>query len=148
VPYTDAWNVLFKIVNLHLIANSPIVNKGAKLWCLAVPNIVQNSLVNSLFIFVNCLLHAKYFSFTGVYGANTYSVRRLLEDFNVVLPIDDCKGGLLLIRFLVMNSFIGLIIIILLVCFSPTLVILEVMGGEGYRELIESLIDLYVMKSV
>jgi len=47
-----------------------------------------------------------------------------------------------------MNSLIGLTIIILLICLSPVLVILGVMGGEGYRELIENLIELYVMKSV
>jgi len=58
------------------------------------------------------------------------------------------KVGLLLIRFLVMNSLIGLIIIILLVCLSLVLFILGVMGGEGYRDLIESLIELYVMKNV
>jgi len=47
-----------------------------------------------------------------------------------------------------MNFLIGLIIIILLVWLSLVLVILGVMGGEDYRELIESLTELYVMKSV
>jgi len=102
------------------------------------------------------------FSFIGFYGANTYLVRRILwrdlsfftrlwcilGDFNVVLLADDCKGVLLLIRFLVMNSLIGLIIIILLVCLSLVLVIFGVMGGKGHRELIESWIGLYVMNSV
>jgi len=39
VPYTDAFEVLFKYVNMHLVATSPIVNKSAKLWCLSVPNL-------------------------------------------------------------------------------------------------------------
>jgi len=52
-------------------------------------------------------LFNKCFSFAGVYVANTYSIRRhlwrdlssftdpwfILDDFNVVLSIDECKGG-------------------------------------------------------
>jgi len=95
-------------------------------------------------LFVTCLLHDKYFSF-AVYGANTYSVRRFLwrdlssfigpwsivGDFNVVLSADDCKGGQgwLLTRFLVMNSLIGLIVMIFLVCLLLDLIILGVMEG-------------------
>jgi len=45
MSYTDAFDVLFKYVNMHLVVTSPIVNKGA-LWCLSVPNLVQNFLVN------------------------------------------------------------------------------------------------------
>jgi len=78
MSYIDALHVLFKFVNLHLVATSLIVNKATKLWFLLVPNLVQNFLVNDQFIFVNCLLYDKCFSFAGVYGANTYSVRRLL----------------------------------------------------------------------
>ena len=44
--YIDAFDVLFKFVNMHLVVTSPIVNKVAKLWCLSVPNLVQNFLVN------------------------------------------------------------------------------------------------------
>ena len=44
--YTDVFDVLFKYVNMHLVAMSLIVNKTAKLWCLSVPNLVQNFLVN------------------------------------------------------------------------------------------------------
>ena len=47
MPYNDALDILFKIVNLHLVANSPIINKATKLWCLAFLNLAQNSLVNS-----------------------------------------------------------------------------------------------------
>jgi len=47
-----------------------------------------------------------------------------------------------------MNSLIRLIIMILVVCFSLVLIILDVMEEEGQRELIESWIGLYVMKSV
>ena len=99
-------DVLFKTVNLHLVVNSSIVNKVAKLWYLAVLNLVKNSAINSQFISVNFLLHDKCFIFVRVYGANTYSVRRLfwrdlsyftcpwciLRDFNIVLSIVDCKG--------------------------------------------------------
>jgi len=46
MSYTDAFNVLFKSVNMHLVATSSIVNKDAKLWCLSVLNLVQNFLVN------------------------------------------------------------------------------------------------------
>ena len=46
IQYTNAFNVLFKYVNMHLVAMSLIVNKTAKLWCLSVPNLVQNFLVN------------------------------------------------------------------------------------------------------
>jgi len=103
--YSDAFNVLFKYVNMHLVATSPIVNKIDKLWCLSVPNIVTNFLVNDQFNFVTCLLHIKCFSFAGVYGANTYLVRWfswrdlssftrlccIMGDFNVVLSADDYK---------------------------------------------------------
>ena len=106
MSYIDAFNVLFKSVNMHLVT-SPIANKVVKLWCLSVPNLVQNFLVNDLFIYVTCLLHDKCFSYAGVYGANTYLVRRflwrdlsffkrpwcILGDFNGVLSGDDCKGG-------------------------------------------------------
>jgi len=77
------------------------------------------------------------------YGANTYSVRRLLwilasslalgafwEISMLFFRLMIAKVGLLLIRFLVMNYLIGLIIIILLVCLSLVLVILRVMGGK------------------
>jgi len=37
MSYTDSFNILFKFVNMHLVATSPIVNKTAKLWCLLVP---------------------------------------------------------------------------------------------------------------
>jgi len=75
MSYIDALDVLFKSVNMHLVATFPIVDKAAKPWCLSVPNLVQNFLVNAQFIFVTCLLHDKCFSFAGVYGANTYLVR-------------------------------------------------------------------------
>jgi len=144
--YTDALDVLFKSINMSLVDTSRFVNKAAKLLCLSVPNIVQNFLVNDQFISIIFLLHDKCLNFAGVYGANTYLVRLnlwrdlsffmgpwcILGDFNVVLSDDDCKGRLLLIRFLVMNPLIGLIIMILLVCLSLDLVILGVMGGEGY----------------
>ena len=48
--YTDAFDLLFKSINMHLVGTSPIVNKAAKLWCLSVPNLVQNFLVNDQFI--------------------------------------------------------------------------------------------------
>jgi len=49
--YTDVFEVLFKSVNMYLVATSPIVNKAAKIWCLSVPNLVQNFLVMiSLFL--------------------------------------------------------------------------------------------------
>ena len=57
--YTDSFGVLFKSVNMHLVATSPLVNKVSKPWCLLVPNLVQNFLVNDQFIFVTCLLHDK-----------------------------------------------------------------------------------------
>jgi len=107
ISYINAFDVLFKFVNMHLVATSPIVNKATKLWCLSVPNLIQNFLVNDQFISITCLLHDKFFSFAGVYGVNTYLVRRflwrdfsffigpwcILGDFNVVLLADDCKGG-------------------------------------------------------
>jgi len=71
IPYINAFDVLFKYVNMHLVATSPIINKVAKIWCLSVPNLVQNFLVNDQFISVTCLLHDKIFSFAGVYGAIT-----------------------------------------------------------------------------
>ena len=131
--------------NMHLVVMSLIVNKAAKFWCLLVPNFVQNFLVKDQFISVTCPLHDKCFSFVGVYGANTYLARWflwrdlsfftgpwcILGDFSVVLSADDCKGGWLLIRFLVMNFLIGLILMIFLVCLLLDLVILGVMEGEG-----------------
>jgi len=66
MSYTDAFDVLFKSVNMHWVATYPIVNKTAKLWCLSIPNLVQNFLVNDKFISVTCLLYDKYFSFAGV----------------------------------------------------------------------------------
>jgi len=70
--------------------------------------------------------------------------------FNVVLSADDCKGGggWLLIKFLVMNSLTGLILMIFLVCLLLDLVILGVMEGEGCIEYIEVWIGLYVMECV
>jgi len=107
VSYIDAFKVLFKFVDMHLVAMSPIVNKFPKLWCLSVPNLVQNFLVNDQFISVSCYLLDKCFSFVGVYGVNTYLARLflwrdlssfigtwcILGDFNVVLLTDECKGG-------------------------------------------------------
>jgi len=61
----------------------------------------------------------------------------ILGDFNVVLSADDNKGGWLLIRFLVMNSLIGLIPMIFLVSLLLDLVILGVMEGYGCIEFIE-----------
>jgi len=162
MSYIDVFDVLFKSVNMHLVATSPIVNKYAKLWCLSVPNLVQNFLVNDQFISVTCLMHDKWFSFAGVYGANTYLVRQflwrdlsfftgtrcILGDFNVVLLVNDYKGGWLLIRFLVMNSLIGLILMIFLVCILLHLVILGVMEWESCIEFIEDWIGLYVMECV
>jgi len=78
MPYTDAFDILLKSVNMHLVATSPIINKVAKLWCLSVPNLVQNFFVNDKFIYVTCLMHDKCFSFVGFYGVNTYLVRRFL----------------------------------------------------------------------
>ena len=46
MPYPYAFGVLFKYVIMHLVAMSPIVNKVPKLWCLSIPNLVQNFLVN------------------------------------------------------------------------------------------------------
>ena len=71
MPSIDVLDALFKTVNLHFVANSHIINKVAKLWCLVVPNLVQNSSVNSRFIFINYLLNDKFFSFAKVYEANT-----------------------------------------------------------------------------
>jgi len=111
--------VLFKFFDIHLMVTSPIVNKSSKLWCLSIPNLVQNFLVNDQFISVSCHLHDKFFSFAGVYGVNTYLVRRflwrdlssflwtlcilgdfnnvwtlcILGDFNDVLLTDECGGG-------------------------------------------------------
>jgi len=107
VSYTNAFEVLFKSVDMHLVATYPIVNKPAKLWCFSVPNLVQNFSVKDQFIFISCHLHDKCFSFPGVYSANTYLARRflwrnlisligtwcILGDFNVVLSTDACKGG-------------------------------------------------------
>jgi len=107
-------------------------------------------------------LYDKCFSFAGVYGANTYLVRWffwrdfsffiglwcILRDFHGVLSADDCKGGWLLIRFLVMNSLIGLILMIFLVDLLLDLVILGVMEGEVCIEVIEDWIGLYVMECV
>jgi len=78
MAYTNAFDVLFKSVNMHLVATSPIVNKVTKIWCLSVLNLVQCFLVNDQFIFITCLMHDKSFSFAGVYGANTYLTRRFL----------------------------------------------------------------------
>jgi len=158
IPYTDA----FKSISMHLVAMSPIVNKTVKFWYLSIPNLVKNFLVNDQFISVTCLLHDKCFSFAGVYGDNTYLAKRFLwrdlsfftgpwciqGDFIVVLSTNDCKGGWLLIRFLVMNSLIGLILMIFLVCLLMDLVMLGVMEGEGCIEFIEVWIGLYVMKCV
>jgi len=102
ISYNDAFDVLFKSVNMHLMTTSLVVNKAAKLWCFSVPNLVQ-----FFFISVTCLLHDNFFSFVGVYGVNTYLARWFLwrdlssftrpwcimVDFNVVLSVDDCKGG-------------------------------------------------------
>ena len=60
--YINAFDVIFKFINMHLVGMSSIVNKAAKLWCLSVHNLVQNFLVNDQFIFVTCLLHDKCFS--------------------------------------------------------------------------------------
>ena len=62
MSYTNAFDVLLKYVNMHLVATSLIVNKVAKLWCLLVCNLVQNFLVNDQFISITCLLHDKCFS--------------------------------------------------------------------------------------
>jgi len=78
MSYTNAFDVLFKSINMHLVVRSPIVNKATKLCSLSVPNLVQNFLVNDQFIYVTCVIHDKCFSFAGVYGANTYMVRQLL----------------------------------------------------------------------
>jgi len=158
VSYTDAYEVLFKSTNMHLMDTSPIVNKVVNLWCLLVPNLVRNFLVNEQFISVTCHLHDKCFSFASVYGANTHVARRFLwrdpssfigswcimGDFNVVLSTNDCKGGWLLIKFLVMNSLIRLILMIFLVCLLLVLVILGVMEGEGCIEFIEDWIERYL----
>ena len=107
MSYIDVVDVLFKSINMHLVATTPIVNKAANLWYLSVFNLVQNFLVTDQFISITCLLHDKCFSFAGFYGVNTYLVRRFLwrdlssytgpwcimGDFNVLLLADDCKGG-------------------------------------------------------
>ena len=129
---------------------------------LGCPNLVQNSFVKSHFISVNCLLHDKGFSFARIYRANAYSVRRhlwrdlssfpspwcILGDFNVVLSADDCKGGATPYK-VSCNEFLNWINNNNLTsmpfsspCYTWT------NGGECYRELVESLIELYVMKSV
>lgn len=72
----------------------------------------------------------------------------ILGDFNAMLSADDCKGGWLLIRFLVMNSWTGLILMIFLVCLLLDLVILGVTEGEGCIEFTEDWIGLYVMECV
>jgi len=36
MSYINAFDVLFKYVNMHWVASSPIVNKVAKLWCFSV----------------------------------------------------------------------------------------------------------------
>jgi len=122
VLYTNALDALFQTDDLHFVANSHIINKVAKLLYFAVPHLVQNFLVNSQFIFVNCLFHDKCFCFSMVYGANTYSVRRhlwgdlslffVLGAFWEILILFSrlmiTKVGFLLIRFLVMNFLIGL----------------------------------------
>jgi len=58
------------------------------------------------------------------------------------------KGGWLLIRFLVMNSLIGLILMIFLVCLLLDLDIIGVMEGEGSIDFIKDWIRLYVMECV
>jgi len=92
-------------------------------------------------------------SFASVYGVNAYLVRRILwrdlsffkgpwvfwEILMLFSRLMTTKGGLFLIRFLVMNSLIELILMILFVCLSLDLVILSVMGGEGYTKLIKKL---------
>jgi len=72
----------------------------------------------------------------------------ILRDFNVVLSTDDCKGGWLLVRFLVMNFLIGLILMIFLVCLLLELLILGLMEGEGCIEFIEDWTGLYVLECV
>ena len=52
MSYTDAFNVLFKFFNMHLVTTSPIVNKVVELWCLSIPNHVENFLVNDQFFFL------------------------------------------------------------------------------------------------
>ena len=58
------------------------------------------------------------------------------------------KGWWLLIRFLVINSLIGLILMIFLVCLLLELVILGVTEGEDCVEFIEYWIDRYVTECV
>jgi len=70
--YTDAFDVLFKSVNMYLVTTSPIVNKSTKLCCFSVLNLVQNFLVNGQFIFVTFYMHDKCFSFAGVYCVNIW----------------------------------------------------------------------------
>ena len=64
-----------------------------------------------------------------------------MGDFNVVLSANDYK-------WVVMNSLIGLILMIFLVCLLPDLVILCVMEREGCIEFIEDSIGLYVMECI
>jgi len=76
-----------------------------------------------------------------------------MGDFNVVLSTVDSKGGdggvmVAPNQFLVMNSLIGLILMIFLVCLLLDLVILGVMDGEGRIEFIENWIGLYVIECV
>ena len=92
---------------MHLVTASPSVSKATKFWCLLIPNLVQKNFVNDKFISVNCLLHDKRFSFAGVYVVNRYLARWflwrdirfftgpwcILRNFNVMLSVDDCKGG-------------------------------------------------------
>ncbi|KAK8464057.1 hypothetical protein PHAVU_011G112733 [Phaseolus vulgaris] len=47
VVYNDAFEVLFKSVNMHLAATSPITNKASKLWCLSIPNLVFMELTHT-----------------------------------------------------------------------------------------------------
>jgi len=43
MSYTDSFNVLFKSVNMHSMATSPIVNKAAKLWYKTSENSTMQS---------------------------------------------------------------------------------------------------------
>ena len=93
------------------------------------------------------LTHTWLNSFCG--GINFFTRPWCIRgDFNVVLSADDCKGEWLLIRFLVINSLIGLILMIFLVCLLLNLVILGVMEEEGCIKFIKHWIGLYVMECV